>query len=85
MHLALVRPKKNEHTPHNDMHVHACIRLPAGTFHLLHMLVDDYIMHTLETMLEKEHEEIHLKRINLLRDGTSKGTSSCQFNYYVHM
>ena len=39
----------------------------TGTFHLLHMLVDDYIMHTLETMLEKEQEEVHLKRIYLHR------------------
>lgn len=38
-----------------------------GTFHLLHMLVDDYIMHTLETMLEKEHQDSHMKRINLLK------------------
>ena len=41
----------------------------AGTFHLLHMLVDDYIVHTLETMLEKEQEESHLNRINILKHG----------------
>ena len=43
--------------------------LNAGTFHLLHMLVDDYIMHTLETMLEKEEEQAHFNRINLLKQG----------------
>ena len=37
-------------------------------------------MHTLETMLEKEHEEMHLKRINLLRDGTFERTR-CQCMY----
>lgn len=55
--------------PHN-MTCSVSLCLSAGTFHLLHMLVDDYIMHTLETMLEKEHEEFYLKRINMLRYGT---------------
>lgn len=43
-----------------------CVNYP-GTFHLLHMLVDDYIIHTVESMREKEEEERHLDRINIHR------------------
>ncbi len=47
---------------HCHMHV-------TGTFHLLHMLVDDYILHTIETMREKEEKDRHMDRINNLRQG----------------
>jgi hypothetical protein len=33
------------------------------------MLVDDYIVHSLETMLEKELEDSHMHRINMLQQG----------------
>lgn len=54
-----------------------CAMFDAGTFHLLHMLVDDYIMHTIESMREKEEEERHMDRINRLKRGTVMCTSTC--------
>ena len=56
----------------NDYAVCGCVCY-VGTFHLLHMLVDDYIMHTIESMREKEEEAKHLNRINRLRQGTVCG------------
>ena len=42
---------------------------PVGTFHLIHMLMDDYLLHLLESELEKQQQRDFERKILLLRDG----------------
>ena len=51
----------------------------AGTFHLLHMLIDDYISHCLETLLEDEAQRAHFTNINL----PTPGKMQCKYYCYV--
>ena len=49
----------------------------AGTFHLLHMLIDDYISHCLETLIEDEAHKAHFTNINLPTPGTVYTIIAC--------
>lgn len=41
----------------------------VGTFHLLHILIDDYIMHCLESAAEEEEELVYKRRIDVMSTG----------------
>ena len=49
----------------------------AGTFHLIHMLVDDYIVHLLENKLEREQQRNYEQKIAQLRD-SKEGNVVCE-------
>ncbi len=44
--------------------------LYIGTFHLIHTLIEDYIVHTLESLMEAEKENEFTQRIQMLQLGT---------------
>ena len=46
-----------------------CVCVCAGTFHLIHMLMDDYLLYLLEAELEKQQQRDFRRKILLLRDG----------------
>ena len=45
-----------------------------GTFHLLHILIDDYIVHSLESAAEEEEEQVYKRRIDTLSLGNHQPT-----------
>ena len=45
-----------------------CVCVYAGTFHLIHMLMDDYLLHLLETRLDKQQQRDFEKKILTLSD-----------------
>lgn len=51
-------------------YMYVVIIVNVGTFHLLHMLIDDYISHSLETLIEDEAHRAHFININLPTPGT---------------
>ena len=46
-----------------------CLFVCTGTFHLIHMLMDDYLLHLLEAILEKQQQREFEQKILILRDG----------------
>lgn len=56
--------------------------ISLGFLILLHMLMDDYITHLLESKLEKEDEKVYSDRLQQMKKGTHTrplitGTKSC--------
>eukprot|EP00731_Ephydatia_muelleri_P025421 Em0017g504a len=45
-----------------------------GTFHLLHILIDDYIVHILESAVEEEEEQVYKRMIDALGTVAEKET-----------
>ena len=61
---------KNVHFPF--LHVFSRLTV-SGTFHLIHMLMDDYIVHQLESRLEADQQREYEHKIALLKDGRREG------------
>ena len=56
--------------------VSVSVCLCVGTFHLIHMLMDDYLLHLLETQLEKLQQKDFEKKILALKNGKKGGPTT---------
>ena len=54
-----------------------------GFFIIFHMLLDDYIAHLVETRLEKDEEQVYVKRIELLKKGGEFAYVSHIMHHYL--
>ena len=67
------------------MYVCACVcDVCAGTFHLIHMLMDDYLLHLLEVELERQQRRDFEKKIFLLKGGQMSYTHMHAYNILLH-
>ena len=55
----------------STVYTHTHTGYSTGTFHLIHMLMDDYLLHLLECELEKQQQRDFERKLLILRDGTN--------------